>query len=415
MLNASGRGRLHVSTFVMNIIFRQFVTACAMLSLAAAAHAQNPIQLPTVTARGEVTSRTVEITGSDRALVTQVSRLVRLHGGLTETTSQADFRLRFEPVDTTAVEITIFSAGQRLWGDTLRGSSRTDSLLMAADAAVSRMLGIPGFFRSQLAFVSDRSGSAEIYTSGMLFDNVRQLTSDRSEALSPSFSPSGDTLLYTSYHGTGFPDIYRIDIRSGRRTVFAAFRGTNSGPSFSPDGNSVAMVLSSSGNSEIFIADSAGQQLRRLTRTPSLEADPTWSPDGRRLALTSDQMGRPQIYTLDTNGRALSRVRTDISRNCSEPTWNPLNPQQLAFTAAMGTEFEVAVYDFNEGKSRVVSSGAGDAVHPVWLRDGRHLIYTERTSRYNRLVVLDTQSGQRATLSPGELNNARQATWFYPR
>jgi Tol biopolymer transport system component len=126
-------------------------------------------------------------------------------------------------------------------------------------------------------------------------------------------------------------------------------------------------------------------------------------------------MGGPQIYTMDVQGRSVSRVRTDISRNCSEPSWNPADPDQIAFTAAVGGEFEVAVYSFKQNKSTIVSKGAGDAVHPVWLRDGRHIIYTERTPRTSRLMILDTQTGNRARLSPTELNKAREATAVYPQ
>jgi TolB protein len=110
----------------------------------------------------------------------------------------------------------------------------------------------------------------------------------------------------------------------------------------------------------------------------------------------------------------MSRVRTDISRNCSEPVWNPRDADQIAFTAAVGGEFEIALYSFKEGRSRIISKGAGDAVHPVWLRDGRHLVYTERTPRYSRLMILDTVTGKRARLSPTELNNAREAAVAYP-
>lgn len=395
--------------------FPAFCNLLIFLIVLPAVSAQAPIQLPEVVGRGEIRARSVQLTGADAALLRDARRLVRLHGGLQESSSRPDFVLRLELAGASGVEIAILSGGQLLWGDRFNGTGRQDSLMLAMDRAVERMLGIPGFFRSQIAFVSERTGHPEIYTSDMLFSDSRQLTSDRSEALSPDFHPDGHTLLYTSYHGTGFPDIYRIDLRSGRRSVFAAFRGTNSGARFSPDGNSVAMVLSASGNAEIFISDANGGNLRRITRTPSLESGPSWSADGRRLLLTSDQMGRPQIYTTDTGGRVLSRVRTDISRNCSEPTWNPRDANQIAFTAAMGREFEVAVFDFNEGRSRVISNGPGDAVHPRWLRDGRHLIYTERTARSARLMILDTVTGTSAPLSPGEFPMARQATWYYRR
>lgn len=376
--------------------------------------AQDAIQLGDVVGSANVATRSVEITGSPAPLVASAARLFDLHGGFDRTTGQADFTFRFEASGSATVSLTIVSGGKTLWQDSFQGSTQDAALLRAADTAVQKTLGLPGFFASKVAFVSDRTGHAEVYTSDILFKAVRQLTRDRSQCLSPNLSPDGRTLLYTSYHGTGFPDIYRINLNTGQRSVFAGFKGTNTGATFSPDGRSVAMILSGSGNSEVYISSATGKQLRRLTRSSSLEADPSWSPDGRRIVFTSDQLGGPQIYTMDVQGRSMSRVRTDISRNCSEPVWNPRDSSQIAFTAAVGGEFELAVYSFTENKSRIVSKGAGDAVHPVWLRDGRHLVYTERTPRYSRLMILDTVTGKRARFSPAELNDASGASLVYP-
>ncbi|MGC9451432.1 MAG: biopolymer transporter Tol [Oceanipulchritudo sp.] len=376
-------------------------------------HGQDAIPLPDVVGTPSVRTRSVEVSGQPAQLVGLASRMVDLHGGLKRVSDGGDFTLRFTAEGPNSVNLTIGSRGKVLWQGDFSGDSQLEALYAAGDAAVMKTLGIPGFFQSKVAFVSDRTGHPEIYTADMLFQKVRQLTRDAAQCLSPNLSPDGRKLLYTSYHRTGFPDIYQIDLATGQRRIFAGFKGTNTGATHSPDGRMVAMILSSSGNSEVYLSNAEGGQLRRLTRSTSLEADPSWSPDGRRLVFTSDQMGGPQIYTMDVQGRSTSRVRTDISRNCSEPAWNPRDAGQIAFTAAMGGEFEVALYSFKENRSRVLSTGAGDAVHPAWLNDGRHLIYTERTSRYNRLVLIDSVTGEKSRFSPVELNNAREVSPVY--
>lgn len=398
----------------MRAHFPRILTVFLPILAGLALHGEEPIQLPDVVGSSTVKTRSVSLVGEPATLVNKASRLVDLHGGLTRVGGNSDFTLRFSAAGPRSVTLAISSGGRSLWENTFTGSNQLDALYAAADAAVMRTLGIPGFFRSKLAFIADRTGHPEVYLSDFLFQETRQLTRDQSQCLSPNLSPDARTLLYTSYHGNGFPDIYRIDLSSGKRRVFAGFKGTNTGATFSPDGRQVAMILSGSGNSEVYLSSAEGRQLRRLTRSKSLEADPSWSPDGRRIVFTSDQMGGPQIFTMDAQGRSMSRVRTDISRNCSEPAWNPRDPDQVAFTAAIGGDFEVVLFSFKEGKSRIISRGSGDAVHPVWLRDGRHLLYTERTPTYSRLMVLDTLTGDRARLSPAELRNAREAAVAYP-
>ncbi len=380
-----------------------------------AVEAADPVYGGEVVGTPGVRTRTIQISGQPSALAQQAQQLFGLHGGYEQVSTRPDFNFAFAAVQGNSVNLTISSRGKTLWEGSFSGRTQLEALYAASDVAVAKTLGTKGFFSSKLAFIADRTGNSEVYTSDILFKAVRQLTSDRAQCLSPNLSPNGNILLYTSYHGTGFPDIYKVDLVTGRRTVLAGFRGTNTGGTFSPDGRQIAMILSSSGNSEVYVSNVEGKQLRRLTRTDSLEADPSWSPDGRRLVFTSDQLGGPQIYTSNAQGRSMSRVRTDISRNCSEPTWNPVDPDIIAFTAAAGGEFEVAVYSFKENKSRIISRGSGDAVHPAWLNDGRHLVYTERTSRYSRLMILDTATGKRARLSPAELKDAREASPVYPK
>ncbi len=396
-----------MKNFPANLIRIFFILAA--LTAAGVLPAQEPIRLPDVVGRGEILSRSVTVTGRPEALRRDAARLFDLHGGFDRVSERADFRFSFEEAGSEAVRLRIESGGKVLMEEVLRGADRLKALYRAADRAVERTLGLPGFFSGEVAFISDRTGHAEVYLTDTLFRSARQLTRDRSQCLSPDLSPDGNTVLYTSYHGTGFPDIYRIDLRTGKRSLFAGFKGTNTGATFSPDGTRVAMILSGSGNSELYLGNRSGSGLQRLTRSESLEADPSWSPDGRRLLLTSDKMGRPQIYTMDLEGRSVSRVRTDISRHCSEPAWNPRDEDQIAFTAAVGGSFEVVLFRFSEGRSRVVSKGVGDAVHPAWLADGRHLLYTERTPRYSRIMILDTKTGKRFRFSPAELNSAREA------
>lgn len=391
--------------------FRIFITVLLAVASVQWVSAQGgSIRLPDVVGATRGMVRSVEISANDTQVLNKARGLFALHGGIDERRSgRTDFGFRFELLDGSGIRLTISSGGQQLLQESFRGADLNQAVARAADFAVRRTLGIPGFFDSRIAFISDRTGSTEVYLSNMLFTNLRQLTNDRAKALLPNLSPDGTRLLYTSYYRNGFPDIYQIDLNSGRRTVFASYRGTNTGATFSPDGRQVAMILSGTGNPELYISDDSGRRLRQLTHTSGLEADPSWSPDGQRIVLTSDQAGRPQIFTVDVTGRNLQRVPTNISRNCSEPTWNQVHPEWIAFTAAMAGSFQVCVYSFNERESRVVTRSPGDAVHPFWLNDGRHLVYTERTSRYNRLMILDVETGSAAPLSPREFGNAQQA------
>ena len=60
------------------------------------------------------------------------------------------------------------------------------------------------------------------------------------------------------------------------------------------------------GNWEIYVMDTDGKNLRRLTNNPLDEWEPSWSPDGKRIAFTASEDRvvdqHPQIYVMDADG-----------------------------------------------------------------------------------------------------------------
>lgn len=355
----------------------------------------------------------IRILSPDNETLEIARRAFALHGGFRVVREgDAAVTANFIPRGD-AVELELRSRGNSATR-TIRAGNLRESILLAGDRVVEAVFRTPGFFNSRLAFVGSPRGHSEVFTSDLLFSQVRAVTNDRSLVVSPRWSPDGRTLVYTSYHASGFPDIFTIDLTTGRRQPLATFRGTNAGASFSPDGREIAMALSGTGNSEIFVANSNGTNLRRLTNNRSLETSPSWSPDGTRLVFTSDSPGRPQLFEMSSRGGSMRRIPTNISGYCAEPVWNPRDENLIAFTAAVAGGFQVAVFDRRSGQSRFVSNVPGSGVEPYWLNDGRHLIFTERRGGTRRLMVLDSVSGRASPLHSSALGDASNASAHYP-
>ena len=112
---------------------------------------------------------------------------------------------------------------------TVSGRDLQNAVLRACDMVVKATLQSEGFFAGRLAFVCKQNGFSELYTSDLLFTRISPLTADRAFIAGPKWSPDGRSLLFTSYFKSGFPDIYRIDVDSRRKTPIATFKGLNSG------------------------------------------------------------------------------------------------------------------------------------------------------------------------------------------
>lgn len=80
------------------------------------------------------------------------------------------------------------------------------------------------------------------------------------------------------------------------------------GPRLSPDGGTVAFYSWRGGNSDIYLANADGSQLRNLTNHPSADAHPVWSPDGTKIAFSSDRDGNMEIYTINVTSGGLARL-----------------------------------------------------------------------------------------------------------
>jgi TolB protein len=385
-------------------------------AIAAPLFAQRGVDDIVVTVSGDTQTTGITVSSSSAELQGLAQRAFGAHGRYKLLGGGAAFNLTFTPAGPAAVTVNITkgSANTPVHTETVSGTSLRNALLRAADVAVNKTSGLPGFFAGKLAFVGEATGKTEIYTSDLFFGEAQRWTSDGKQIMGPRWVPGGAKIVFTSYR-TSFPDIYVLEMANRRISLLASFKGTNSGGRFSPDGSRVAMVLSGEGNPEVYVGNPQGRQIRRLTTNQAVEASPAWSPDGSRLVFTSDIIatGRPQLHVVSASGGTPTRLVTGFNY-CAEPDWSTANPNKIAFTAAQGRGFQVAVYDMSSKKGAVVTKAPADAIEPVWMADGRHLICTFRSANNRRLYLVDSETGKATQISPTSLGNASGATYLAP-
>ena len=238
-----------------------------------------------------------------------------------------------------------------------------------SDAIVETFANQKGFASSPIALVNRKGAdNAEIYTCYPDGFDLRPSTSDKRAAVGPRWS--GNNIYYIGFL-KGKPLAYCFDTATGVRKCLANFKGSVTGLCPSPDGKSVAIVLSHLGNPELFVLDLAAARLTRLTETKNgSEASPCWSPDGSQIAYVSDTTRHPQIYVVDVATRKSKRVSNAGTEN-TNPTWSANGRLAWASKRAGGT---CIVATPPGGGEPVAVTKPGTWEHPAWSRDNRHLV-----------------------------------------
>lgn len=261
--------------------------------------------------------------------------------------------------------------------------------------------GRPGPFLSRLAFISDRSGAKEVWVMRWDGSEAHQLTSYRSIAVGPAWSPDGQWLAFTSFL-RGQPQLFLLRPTEGYLKPLSTVPGVNSSPSFSPDGRRVAFAAGGGGNTDIYVVDVETATPVRLTSSRAIETQPAWSPNGRQIAFTSTASGRPQIHLMDAEGTNVRQL-TQADTFADEAAWAP-DGVRLAYTTMVEGRFQIAVYDIRTG-TRTVIPGPGSNESPCWSPDGTMLAFVSNRTGSQQIFITDA-AGQPRQLTRDGNNTA---------
>ena len=361
----------------------------------------------------------IDLGDTPEKMAAVVGKAIKIHGGLRlSSPGESRFSATFSSQGGNVVQVSIRSVIPKtiVSNYSCNESNIQLSISRACDRLVKEVLGIPGFFSGKICFLSSLSGKKEIFVSDALMTSARPQTSFGKITFNPSWDKQGQGIFFTSNRHV-FNNVFYLNLANRKVSTVANYRGSNLRAVQNPRSNQLALILSTSGNPEVWLASSPTTKPSRLTRNRSNESGPSWSSDGRRLLVTSDSRGKPQIYEVSISSGQLTRIPTNISSHCTEPNWNPLITSRFAFTAAIAGGFQVCEYDFASRKTRILTQGANHSMQPCWASDGRHLYFTERSvSGSTRIMILDTklEGARPIPLHGSSFGNCSQVSFHYP-
>jgi TolB protein len=281
-----------------------------------------------------------------------------------------------------------------------------------ADAILQAVTGIQGPFDSKLAFVSTRSGRfKEIYTQTIDGENVTRVTNNPTINIFPCWSHDANRLLYLSFK-TMAPALYVANLQERTERRILSSHGRIIGGAISPDGSQIAAAVESEGNTNLYLMDSNGNELRELTHTGGINVSPNFSPDGQTLAFTSDRSGTPQIYTMSLDGSAAKRITYTGSYNTT-PSISPKG-DTIAYQSREGGRFDIFSIPLGGGTPVMLTDGSGTNESPSWSPDGRYIAFSSTRRGNSHVYILQVESHKIiSSLTEGNGNDTTPAwSWW---
>ena len=269
-----------------------------------------------------------------------------------------------------------------------------------ADFVYEKLTGEPGFFATRLAFVRKDGDTFSLIISDSDGQNAQTALRSKQPVISLAWSPDGSKLAYVSFEtrdGINKPVVYTHTLSNGARTIVANQKGSNSSPTWSPDGRQLAVVLTRDGNSQIYLVNPDGSNLRRISRGSSIDTEPAFSPDGRFLYFTSDRGGSAQIYRIALDAATPPERVTFNGAFNARPQVSP-DGKTLVYVARRERLFRIAVMDLSSQQENLISNGPKDD-SPSFAPNGQWIIYSSRFKGRDVISAVSQDGKLRSRLS----------------
>jgi TolB protein len=282
-----------------------------------------------------------------------------------------------------------------------------------ANDIVFAITGKKGIFLTRIAFVCDKSGKKEIYSSSFDGSDLKQVSRLRSLSMAPAWSPDGTKIAFSVYnrHSGNIKniDMFEYQFRTGVLKLLSNRSGINSGACYSPDGSKIAYTMSHTGNPEIHLLDLASGESSQLTRSLGFDVDPSFSPDGQKLAFVSSRPGKPMIYTMNLKNPLEVKRLTYAGAYNATPNWSP-DGGKIVFAGWLDRHFDLFTISSDGGKIDRLTKDEGNNEDPHYSPDGAFVVFSSTRSGGKNVFVMNSDGSKVRRLTFG-MGNCVAPKW----
>ena len=231
-----------------------------------------------------------------------------------------------------------------------------------------------------IVFESKHQGVSELYK--LTTTGVVRLTDNPWEDTQPSWSPNRDKIVFVS-NETGSLQIYTMNADGSQRQRLTNNPTSVWNPVYSPDGTKIAFTLkrnATSLNPGVFVMNADGSNQRQLSSHNDEEKEPFWFPDGNKIAFVSTRDYYDHIYVMNADGSDPKARANDPGVYFNNPAVSP-NGTKIAYSrvhseAIPKSKGDLWVMEANgQNKVRLTSTTLIDENSPTWSPDNTQIAF----------------------------------------
>jgi tol-pal system beta propeller repeat protein TolB len=161
----------------------------------------------------------------------------------------------------------------------------------------------------RIAFITDRDGAGpQVYVMNSDGSNQTRLTRDDTRDYNPAWSPDGRRITFYAERGDQKDQVWVMNADGREAKLLTGGVGHNIFPAFASDGARVLFTSKREGDSffHIYSVKTDGTDLKRLCEQEAFFARP--SPDGKKIAFTAGRFPESAIYVMNSDGTGVVRL-----------------------------------------------------------------------------------------------------------
>ena len=219
--------------------------------------------------------------------------------------------------------------------------------------------------RQEITYMSYESGQPKVYLLQIETGQRELVGNFPGMTFAPRFSPDGQKVIMSLLRDDGNSNIFAMDLRSRSTTRLTDSTAIDTSPSYSPDGSQIVFTSDrggGSGRSQIYVMGADGSNPHRISFGDGVYSTPVWSPRGDLIAFTKQSGGEFQIGVMKTDGSGERILSSGFQQE--GPTWAP-NGRVLMFFRDSGGGPKLVSVDLT-GRNEQPIPTANYASDPAW-------------------------------------------------